>query len=611
MALTKSDFEKYRVNEVLARSKDANWPFSFLGTFQDELKRCEQAGDETGIGLFSLLSHISWMHLGPHEIDPKAPLNPMPQLGEAHLEILDAIVGEISVTTMRGHIADVLWLCRYGGNKKHEFASIAYDSYLESIDDESLDLWMESRLERALQLATKLYNPKKPQTSEKLDRALEKAQEITDKRLIERDWATWERLTRLLATYSKNGQCRIMYIEQICRKATEAECEEKLELAARFKEDALNLFGIKKNRKFRKPARVQNLRLDLVKTLVALAEQEASSEIGWAAFSRAKSKIEQAISHHKKAQGASHSLEDMNASLAHYSAKVAENMDWKTFTWDMGKDLETPLDMREEKVAEELQGKTFKEALILLAAFPYPICAEEIRKVAKDHSQGSLSSLFGVEELNRVGKVVGREGHFSVGGYASFHRLVHAKSVIQPAVKQITDEHEIKIQDIGEILVNSVFVPQHSIWTFAHGLLAGFRFDLVTVAHVLPPMIENAMRELLGSYGVNTSDWDDKFVSEERSLGWVLDQKEIANLLGEDLLFDLRTLLLPVEGGLNLRNRVAHGLQVDSNYFPLSDGGNSHTLAQVMYLWWLTLRLCLYHQAYEHFTTHDVASPSP
>ena len=340
-------------------------------------------------------------------------------------------------------------------------------------------------------------------------RRLRKAKELAATRRLPSDW---ERMMVLLAKYSR--QDRIECIEKIAIKASEVEEEGLYEAAIHFREDAISLMS-----KNKRHDRTKEMRLELVETLVASAEHEVSNSKDWTAFSRAKSQIERAIKHHKLGSGPKKRLEELNSFLAYCSKNVADNMELNSFEWEPNEELKDLLDKRAEYVATEFKGRTIEEALILLATFPYSIKADEIRKDSTDYLQGSAIPLFGDEELNQQGKTVSKNVVFSTGRNMVFWRLVHAKSVIQSAVKQITDDHEVTIYDIGALLERSRFVPQHSLWTFAHGLLAGLKFDLVTVAHVLPPLIENALREWLGSCGVNTSDWNEEFISKRTFAG--------------------------------------------------------------------------------------------
>jgi Domain of unknown function (DUF4209) len=103
--------------------------------------------------------------------------------------------------------------------------------------------------------------------------------------------------------------------------------------------------------------------------------------------------------------------------------------------------------------------------------------------------------------------------------------------------------------------------------------------------HLLIPQVEHSIRVLLANAGVITSSLATGGIQNEYNLNQTLVDEKFAGpltkILGEDLVFDLRGLLIE-HGGSNLRNRVAHGL--------LDDGEFDSAVA--VYLWWLVLRLC-------------------
>ena len=390
----------------------------------------------------------------------------------------------------------------------------------------------------------------------------------------------------LLAKYSQHD--RIEYIEQICQKAAEVESEGLFEAAVRFREDAVKLLAENKHHD-----RANEVRLELVETLVAFAEHEVSCGSGddWRAYKRAQSNIEKAVSQHKLASGTNERLEKLHELLDYYSKKVYENMDWKEMTVELPQDEQDALNAMADRIAENFRGKPFDEALVALAAGLQPIDVAAVRKEAGRGDVG-VAALYDSREVNHAGKTVGRDEPFTAGWYAMNHRQVRALCMIRPAIIQIEDDHDVQLEDIVKVLERSDFVPTHSKWTYARGLLAGFKYDLVTAAHILPPMLENALRERLAAMEKNTANWDSKFISKERSLAWALKQSELEQILGANLLFDLKTLLLDEEGGFNLRNEVSHGLMGDVGFFRDAEGRNDRELAQVIYLWWLALRLC-------------------
>ena len=52
--------------------------------------------------------------------------------------------------------------------------------------------------------------------------------------------------------------------------------------------------------------------------------------------------------------------------------------------------------------------------------------------------------------------------------------------------------------------------------------------------------------------------------------------------MGDDLVFDLQSLLVEKHGD-NLRNNASHGLIGNNEFYSVS----------TIYLWWLTLKLCI------------------
>jgi hypothetical protein len=104
---------------------------------------------------------------------------------------------------------------------------------------------------------------------------------------------------------------------------------------------------------------------------------------------------------------------------------------------------------------------------------------------------------------------------------------------------------------------------------------------LIEAAHILVNQLESAIRHVLGMNGVITSKLSPEGLQENLNLNELLWLPEMEAVFGEDLRFDLQGLLVE-RFGCNLRNRIAHGLMADAEFFSPS----------VVYLWWLTLRLC-------------------
>jgi len=156
-------------------------------------------------------------------------------------------------------------------------------------------------------------------------------------------------------------------------------------------------------------------------------------------------------------------------------------------------------------------------------------------------------------------------------------------NIVEAARWQIIREHAISLQDWDEVVFANPFVPAGRERLFAQGLHAGLNGDFVVAAHLLIPQIENSCRQMLAARGVIVSTHDKNGIEGEKSLQELLPMPEFKLLFGENLTFDLRSLLVEQQSS-NLRHGMAHGLY-DYEAFQSPPS---------VYLWWLVLRmLCL------------------
>ena len=163
---------------------------------------------------------------------------------------------------------------------------------------------------------------------------------------------------------------------------------------------------------------------------------------------------------------------------------------------------------------------------------------------------------------------------------ARLHRHFHVHAVLAPAVRVIRDEHVIDEGAIESLIEDSGFIPEDRLSLFVKGISAGFQFDFSTALHILVPQAENGLRHVLGQHGVLTRNFDANGVEDVWLLGKILDHEKLPEVLGEDMLYELRTLMAG-RLGPNLRNSIAHGL-LDKQSLNGEMG---------FYLWWVLLRL--------------------
>jgi len=168
---------------------------------------------------------------------------------------------------------------------------------------------------------------------------------------------------------------------------------------------------------------------------------------------------------------------------------------------------------------------------------------------------------------------------------------------ILPAREAIVSEHPVQAADLVPLLVNHPFVPVGRIGIYAKGLLAGLYGNYLEAVHLLVPQIENSLRHILRQQNVVTTSLNKDGIQEEFLLDKLLSMPELKSILGENLVFDLRGLLVE-RFGSNLRNNVAHGL-LDEEAFNSVEG---------CYCWWLTLRIiCMPHVVARHKRTKHAA----
>jgi hypothetical protein len=112
--------------------------------------------------------------------------------------------------------------------------------------------------------------------------------------------------------------------------------------------------------------------------------------------------------------------------------------------------------------------------------------------------------------------------------------------------------------------------------------------------HLLVPQIENSIRHVLNQRGLITTTLRNG-IQKERDINDLLPSDDVKQIFGEDLVFDLRGILIE-RFGHNLRNKSAHGLMPEEEFYDASS----------VYLWWLML-----HISWNAFLTAHSPSAAP
>lgn len=236
--------------------------------------------------------------------------------------------------------------------------------------------------------------------------------------------------------------------------------------------------------------------------------------------------------------------------------------------------------------ADAVRGLPLDEALGQLVTLWTPSSQEErLAEAEKEVETYLFAKLFEDRLFNRDGKLTARGRTLwdrAVKNEAHRMRIIGG-AFLSRARRQLYEEHALGHVALLTTLMHASWVPPGRARAYTRALLAGYRGDWDVMVALLGPQIEHSVRLLLHlGAGRSTSSLDDDGIQKEYGLSATLSWPEAKEVIGTDIAFALRVLLVEPMGH-NLRNRSAHGLIHDGEI----DG------AACEYLWWLTMRLCL------------------
>jgi hypothetical protein len=244
---------------------------------------------------------------------------------------------------------------------------------------------------------------------------------------------------------------------------------------------------------------------------------------------------------------------------------------------------------------EAVRGRPFDEALFKFVLIEPLIDPSALRRDTEESiQQAPLHAMFTAQVFDAAGRKVDErpsimtddpeEREKAMQGLmdhnASLYRQMTVAGALEPALRQLLEEHSPDEADITRLIRDSSFIPEGRLKYFVRGVSSGLERDLVMALHLLIPQVENSLRLILQQQGVITTQLDVIGIEEAWPLGTILSEPKLADVLGAPLVYELRTLLLG-KPGWNFRNLLAHGLL------------NPQALMSSMafYLWWIILRL--------------------
>jgi len=575
--LTQTDFISSNWQEFIEQC-DSRKCDNYCHVFAQKIEEAQNSGDATQEEIFRLLYAISSFYLDLNNraepFGPKLRLfregkrSAIPDdIPEIHWDALKEIVGNIRDAEMRARIADLLWLRRCD----YKYAELAVSAYLESARIlENPEHWTccADRLERGLQVACELG--KRTQSYAIIIKRLEEL--LLHYRGLENSFFPAQLMEMLLTQKQGKASIGIEISENLANKAAAAN---NWAMARRYLELAAAWYTMDESNE-----EARKTKIKAAETYVKEAELATKRS-----YLAASSHIKYAIEAMRRIGNLPDRIKELHEQLLKYQSESIDEMQQMSFSPDTSE--------LERKAKEYIKGRTFPEVLFALVLMGGPhkrdTIEDQIKNLAK---QAPLQFLIAEQILAPNGKVIahrpgGLENDQAVleaqtYKYLSHNQKIHIDCTIESARIQINEEHGISVRDIMHLISDSPFVPPGRKWIFARGIHAGLKGDFLMAAHLLVPQVENSVRYVLSQAGVITSGIDSEMIQEDYDLNRTLRMKEAEGVFGEDLIFDLRGLLVE-RFGSNLRNRIAHGLMHIGEFYT----------QQCAYLWWTTLRLCL------------------
>ncbi len=499
-------------------------------------------------------------------------------LTESQLELLARVLPLIEQRPLKGRIADVLWFL--GDRSDHELLRIAIDAY-RAVPLER-DVWHQrgnDEWRRAIELARRRGRAE-------MVRLTEMGETIR---------------TRILGGDLYDG-FMLIDLSDLLRMCVKPEDDERAKLAARY--FALAAEAAENDKKF-----ARHLERKAQEWFASIdAKEEVYESVERIAKLYEREAQQRMAAGSGNALAAGHFLEKALGTLRTLPRKYRVERNLHSRTADLRERLaesreasleammriETdPIDLTDAvaNTRRRVSGRSKFDALVHLSAL-YPL--SEVQKAsehAKELAEGSLRHLFGRATYSADGrKVAASEGSPALPEAAIWSDMVRtvamktgivATGFLLPGLEVVTFEHRYDLSFLQQVCLGSPLVPPGHEDLWARGIRHGLNGDFPSAVTVLVPQIEQLVRQGLKRQGVHTLVVDEmNGVESEKGLGALLAMPEAVQLLGPDLHFELRALLVEQEGP-NRRHNTAHGLLNDDQAWS----------AESLYVWWLCLRM--------------------
>jgi hypothetical protein len=491
---------------------------------------------------------------------------------DLQLNLLTELASTVNNPELRARIADILW------ERKRDFrmAQLAVHSYLESAQLlENPEQWFSSfqRIQRAVRIASRLGK-----NNDFLKLAIKYVESLLAKYQTKDTLYFSAKLMRLLQEQGLGDF--VKYAEFAEKIAVSAEQSRQWDKSREYWEVTGRWYALLKDTENQKRIQVKIAETYVSESNTAISKSSPSYRV-------AASCIQKAIAAYRRVGGMKERVEELQKLLLEYQPLSMTEI--KQYSREI--DITSLI----EKTRSQVLGKSFRDAIFELALMGFSPSVKNLKsQVEEAVCNYPLQFLMPEILYSQTGKVIATKPSLISNNpekaetaiqvamlkNARYRQYIYANAVVNPVRHQINLEHSVSLEDFKFIVNNNLFIPPGREMIYAKGLLEGMRGDFVISTHLLAPQIEHSIRYLMEQQGCIVSGLDDRGVQDEHNINVLIRRPELVEILGEDITFDLKGLLVH-RFGSNLRNRMAHGLINYSDFFTTEN----------CYLWWLTLHL--------------------
>lgn len=278
----------------------------------------------------------------------------------------------------------------------------------------------------------------------------------------------------------------------------------------------------------------------------------------------------------------------------------AELAEYQEASLDELQSFSTEIDISEfVKTAERhVAGKNLSDALFSFALGHRIMHPDEMKDEVKEQAgRTPLQFLMSINYIDEHGRTYATHNGLSLDddetqanalehhafNRAQFHWRFRAVGYIEPARRQIFNDHHPTYNDLLFIVRNNPFIQRDHENIFLRGIHAGFHGDFLLASNLLVPQIENSLRYILEAAGIDITNLYSDGTQPVKTLGALFSIPDLEKILGADMCFELRGHLIE-KSGYDFRNRLCHGFVTDNEFY--------NSVAPVS-IWWLVLRLCM------------------